>query len=238
MTYWQVFCYAVLLIKGGRSKEVIDITTETNVEVFSTNYPRPYPSEEDKEWRMSQEYGKWQIILVDFQLQNSIGCSKDYLEINEENSQPKRLCGRKSKQSIISIGSKVRLHFHSDDQDEARGFRLTVKRLMDDDDMKKKSKDEAANVSVINRMEESWMFRVLLGALGCAVLVFTVLITLLCLEMRKKRLDHRPDRFNISSFTDGGLHWPPRTRSDSKSYGRQNSNSSTAPLTQNGRFAF
>lgn len=80
---------------------------------------------------------------------------------------------------------------------------------------------------------DSWMFKVLIGSLGCATLVFTFLITFLCLEMRKKRLERRSRQFYTAN--GGVIQWPPRTRSDSKSYGRQNSNSSTAPLTRHER---
>ena len=45
---------------------------------------------------------------------------------------PKRYCGRKAKENIISTGSKVRIHFHSDETGKERGFRLTVKRLLDE----------------------------------------------------------------------------------------------------------
>lgn len=96
----------------------------------------------------------------------------------------------------------------------------------------------AAKASVYQKdqLYDSLMFKVLLGSLGCATLVFTVLITFLCLEMRKKRLERRPRQFyNVNS---GVLQWPPRPRSDSKSYGRQHSNSSTAPLTIHDRHGY
>ena len=64
---------------------MVDITTETKLDVFSTNYPQLYPSGEDKEWRLSHDYGKWLIILQDFHLESSVGCTKDFLEIIEEN---------------------------------------------------------------------------------------------------------------------------------------------------------
>ena len=68
------------------STEVIEITTETKMDVFSTNYPLPYPSLEDKEWRMSHDYGRWLIILIDLHIEYSNGCVKDYLEILEDNT--------------------------------------------------------------------------------------------------------------------------------------------------------
>lgn len=236
-SFWNVLFHVVLLSGFCCSTEVIEITTETKMDVFSTNYPQPYPSQEDKEWRMSHDYGRWLIILQDFHIGYSVGCVKDYLEILEDNTRPKRYCGRKTKENIISTGSKVRIHFHSDETGKERGFRLTVKRLLDEDDMKRKSQAEAAKASVHvyqkDQPYDSWMFKVLIGSLGCATLVFTVLITFLCLEMRKKRLERRPRQFYTAN--GGVIQWPPRTRSDSKSYGRQNSNSSTAPLTSHER---
>lgn len=232
--YRKIWFCVFLLFRAGLCWEVIEIRTETKQEISSTNYPGPYPSGEDKEWRIRHDYGQWVIIFQDFNIEESSGCMKDYLEVIEDNNRPSRYCGPKQKLDIVTQTSSVKIRFHSDADTQGKGFKLTVQPFLNEEQKKKKSQSEAATASVHVPVadEKTWMFYVLLASLGCALLVFLVLITFLCLEMRKKRMERRPKQYYI---TQSALQWPPRKRTDSKSYGRQASNSSTAPLTLDGR---
>lgn len=217
-----------LALRVCHSIDTVVIKDVTTAEIKSDNYPHPYPQNVDKEWHITHDYGRWLIVIEDMVLEESDQCSKDFLAIidGEASMQPTKFCGSRKKTQYLTSGALVKLRFHTDDENQRRGFKLTVKRMLDDEEEERKSRQNAAKGSVHYDSSAPWIMPVLVGSVGFAFIVCLGLVMFMLCEIRRKRLEK-----GSNNMANPVLQWPPRQRSNSKSYGRQASNSSTAPLT-------
>ncbi|CDW53687.1 cubilin [Trichuris trichiura] len=115
-------------IACGSSFEVNDVEQV----LTSPSFPLAYPNDANCSWTIFVKEGRTiQVVFSTFQLQDSINCTKDYLEIFNGDSMDApslgRFCGSSFTQSpIVSTSSEMIIQFVSDGSISATGFSLSV----------------------------------------------------------------------------------------------------------------
>ncbi|XP_030624670.1 LOW QUALITY PROTEIN: cubilin [Chanos chanos] len=104
----------------------------------SPNYPDAYPSNVECVWTITSSPGnRLQLSFIMFQLQESQGCTHDFLEIREGNSTGAlvgRFCGNSLPSNYTSIiGHVLWIKFVSDASVSGPGFRATFSHLYGND---------------------------------------------------------------------------------------------------------
>ncbi|XP_072025693.1 uncharacterized protein [Amphiura filiformis] len=95
--------------------------------IKSPNYPGTYPSEANCEWNIvTEESNHVSIKFSTFELEESVGCYYDYIEIFDGDSDRQPLlgkfCGTNMPRTITSSSNKLTLLFRSDSSIERLGF--------------------------------------------------------------------------------------------------------------------
>ncbi|GBP07541.1 Cubilin homolog [Eumeta japonica] len=98
--------------------------------IASPGSPGKYPPNRDCNWEISVDFGKRiQINFFLLDLENHSNCSFDYLEIFDGNSRTDPLLGRYCNaslpQPVLSAGSNILIHFHSDAFTSGGGFQIS-----------------------------------------------------------------------------------------------------------------
>jgi len=97
-------------------------------QVTSPNYPFNYPNNVFSEEIEigSREGGGLELTFQDFVLEQSEGCSFDFVQVIDKSSgeSSEKLCGSELPDPITSTGNMT-IVFHSDSSDRFRGFRAT-----------------------------------------------------------------------------------------------------------------
>lgn len=105
-----------------------DVFSKKQFVLESINYPSSYPPNSDCSYLIKGPYCPtyFQFQFLDFQLENSVGCTKDRLEVENLDA----LCGSRSgiKNYFSEIGA-LQVHFKSDGEGSGRGFKISVTRL-------------------------------------------------------------------------------------------------------------
>ncbi|KAK2531299.1 Cubn [Columba livia] len=104
----------------------------------SPGYPEPYPLNTECVWMILSSPGnRLQLSFIAFQLEDSAGCTKDYLEIREGNNTgvlAGRFCGNSLPSNYTStVGHILWVKFVSDSSGTAVGFRATFSHLYGND---------------------------------------------------------------------------------------------------------
>ena len=105
------------------------ITTSGSV-ITSPNYPNDYQSFKNCEVRV-QMMGRIHITFLDFHLETSSSCEKDYLDIYGDQISSSeqigtRLCGDMTPRPMVSASSSLHFLFLSDNATVGSGFRILV----------------------------------------------------------------------------------------------------------------
>lgn len=138
--YYQCFCQNTSVsdkIKDGETNATIErkinlecggIFTQKQTVLESPNYPSNYPSNQDCSYLIQGPECPTYFVLqfLDFSLEESLGCSKDRLEIENQDALCKKPAGVKTYRSQNGI---LVLKFVSNGQGSGRGFRILVTRL-------------------------------------------------------------------------------------------------------------
>ncbi|XP_071370494.1 low-density lipoprotein receptor-related protein 12 [Centroberyx affinis] len=95
--------------------------------ITSPGWPFQYPSRLNCSWSIRAKPGDTVTIsFQDFDLQGSHRCSSDWLSVSSYRSlEGLRVCGSSLPPPFISSQDHVWIHFHSDDSQAAKGFRLS-----------------------------------------------------------------------------------------------------------------
>ncbi|XP_068201168.1 uncharacterized protein [Palaemon carinicauda] len=107
------------------------IISASTYSIHSPSYPLAYPSNSFCTWavfKASSNVCQLQIKLLDFDVENSSGCAKDYLQIGGQ----ERLCGRRYPGEIRKYhfsGNRLNLCFRSDIYGSGRGFSAEITQL-------------------------------------------------------------------------------------------------------------
>ncbi|XP_062137785.1 cubilin homolog [Drosophila sulfurigaster albostrigata] len=93
-------------------------------------YPLNYSSGLDCVWQVVTGAGRQMELQLDlFELENSTNCHADWLEVrngmNNQSALIGRFCGTNMPRRIPSFSNQIYLHFHTNDVNQARGFRLS-----------------------------------------------------------------------------------------------------------------
>ncbi|NWR74432.1 CUBN protein, partial [Centropus unirufus] len=104
----------------------------------SPGYPEPYPLSTECVWTILSSPGnRLQLSFMEFQMEESAGCTKDYLEIREGNDTGPltgRFCGKSLPSNYTStVGHVLWVKFVSDSSDTDVGFRATFSHLYGND---------------------------------------------------------------------------------------------------------
>ncbi|NWX82451.1 CUBN protein, partial [Nothoprocta pentlandii] len=104
----------------------------------SPGYPDPYPLDTECVWKILSSPGnRLQLSFIAFQVEESDGCTKDYLEIREGNETgvlAGRFCGNSLPLNYTStVGHVLWVKFVSDSSITAGGFRVTFSHLYGND---------------------------------------------------------------------------------------------------------
>ncbi|NXD11879.1 CUBN protein, partial [Nothocercus nigrocapillus] len=104
----------------------------------SPGYPEPYPLDTECVWKILSSPGnRLQLSFIAFQVEQSDGCTKDYLEIREGNETgvlAGRFCGNSLPVNYTStVGHVLWVKFVSDSSITAGGFRVTFSHLYGND---------------------------------------------------------------------------------------------------------
>uniref|UniRef100_A0A8B9N9X7 Cubilin n=1 Tax=Accipiter nisus TaxID=211598 RepID=A0A8B9N9X7_9AVES len=104
----------------------------------SPGYPEPYPLNTECVWTILSSPGnRLQLSFITFQMEDSSGCSKDYLEIREENDTGTlagRFCGNSLPSNYTStVGYVLWVKFVSDSSGTGVGFKATFSHLYGND---------------------------------------------------------------------------------------------------------
>lgn len=200
----MIFLFGLLLMPGNIEAETI--YDRTNLKVKTNNYPGNYPGNSTQAWLFRSAYGFWSIYIDRFDLQYSIKCEADYLEITDSVANfTSKYCGLKQKGNLYnSNGSVVRLIFKSDASVQHTGFHLEVLHFVREDEMtkelEKREKQKSAKLQVTLEKEEidSRIFYALVSALGVALLVLTIL-SVYCIVsiIQKNRREDRCHQRNV-----------------------------------------
>ncbi|XP_077987002.1 cubilin-like [Glandiceps talaboti] len=92
--------------------------------IQSTNYPQAYPANQDCTYDITNGNGCVSVTFLAFNLEDSVDCTKDYLEI-QDTSYPdltRKVCGVAIPQPWVSSSGSVDINFHSDGDNEGTGF--------------------------------------------------------------------------------------------------------------------
>ncbi|XP_070534683.1 protein SpAN-like isoform X2 [Ptychodera flava] len=103
----------------------------TTGEITSTNYPLPYPHNQDCSWTIQVSPGsKIAFIFEDFDVESSMfpdfPCRYDYIALrnsHESLSDAIRYCGSSLPQCFTSVTNEIQVYFHSDFSAARRGFK-------------------------------------------------------------------------------------------------------------------
>ncbi|XP_062489682.1 cubilin isoform X1 [Pezoporus occidentalis] len=104
----------------------------------SPGYPEPYPLNTECVWRILSSPGnRLQLSFIVFQVEDSSGCTKDYVEIREGNDTGRlvgRFCGNFLPSNYTPvIGHVLWVKFVSDSSGTDTGFRATFSHLYEND---------------------------------------------------------------------------------------------------------
>ncbi|XP_013797015.2 cubilin [Apteryx mantelli] len=104
----------------------------------SPGYPQPYPLNTECVWKILSSPGnRLQLSFIAFQVEQSNGCTKDYLEIREGNETGMlagRFCGDSLPLNYTStVGHVLWVKFVSDSSGTGGGFRVTFSHLYGND---------------------------------------------------------------------------------------------------------
>ncbi|NXY42567.1 CUBN protein, partial [Ceuthmochares aereus] len=104
----------------------------------SPGYPEPYPLNTECVWTILSSPGnRLQLSFIDFQMEDSTSCTKDYLEIREGNDTGTlagRFCGKSLPSNYTSmVGHVLWVKFVSDRSGTDVGFRATFAHLYGND---------------------------------------------------------------------------------------------------------
>ena len=101
--------------------------------VQSPNYPNDYGNNVDCTIKVRlSAYEVVSLEILDFNVQHSSFCDKDFLEIRDgdpnESKLIAKICGGYTKNStdFKSSGNTMHVRFHSNDESTAKGFRIKV----------------------------------------------------------------------------------------------------------------
>uniref|UniRef100_A0A667XJ00 Low density lipoprotein receptor-related protein 12 n=1 Tax=Myripristis murdjan TaxID=586833 RepID=A0A667XJ00_9TELE len=94
--------------------------------ITSPGWPFQYPSRVNCSWNIRAKPGDTiTISFQDFDLQGSHRCSSDWMSISSYRSlEGLRVCGSSLPPPYVSSQDHVWVHFHSDDSQQGKGFRL------------------------------------------------------------------------------------------------------------------
>ena len=97
---------------------------------FTPNYPTPYGPNLDCEWIIRvPDDEKLVLGFNEFHLESSQGCSADYVEIRDGNTESDvllgRYCGTTAPMMIKASADTVWFKFHSNDRISGKGFEVT-----------------------------------------------------------------------------------------------------------------
>ena len=101
--------------------------TGTNGEVKSPNYPDDYDNNLDCFWNITVAANKnVEIMFREMNIESVSSCSSDFIKIYDVNSAKDfgKFCGNKLPDLLLSSGNMVTIHFHTDNQQSGKGFRL------------------------------------------------------------------------------------------------------------------
>ncbi|XP_055377129.1 cubilin homolog [Condylostylus longicornis] len=115
-----------------------NVLVETDViHLRSPNFPLKYDPNTDCEWSVTSTFNKrFQINVLFTDIEESILCAKDYLELFNSNDQNEntliwKYCGNNIPilSQFNSTTHKMVIKFHSDNSTEKAGFNIAIKRL-------------------------------------------------------------------------------------------------------------
>ena len=106
---------------------IVDVPGST---IITPNYPDPYDTNLDCKLTLTFE-DRVSIVFEDFYLESGSTCQRDWLEVHDgEDSNSsligEKLCGYDIPSPIESSGNSMTLVFHSDDNDNYRGFKIVA----------------------------------------------------------------------------------------------------------------
>jgi len=94
--------------------------------IQSTNYPSAYPANQDCSYNITNDVACVSIVFLALNLESSVSCSKDYLELQDANypELTERYCGSAVPNPWVSSSGEVDIIFHSDGDTEGTGYFL------------------------------------------------------------------------------------------------------------------
>ena len=96
--------------------------------INTPDYPNMYPNEIDCYWTIIDPLGRrLKLHSFSYEIEGSSTCYYDYLKIYEaenENTMAAKICGNVNHDDVVSEGTTLRLHFHSDSAVQAKGFKI------------------------------------------------------------------------------------------------------------------
>ena len=104
-------------------------TVDTKTQMMNTpGYPDVYPNQIDCYWTIKAPLGlRLKLHSFSYAIEYSSTCNFDYLKIYEEESEnttAAKICGYDGNHDgAVSEGTTLRLHFHSDNWANAKGFK-------------------------------------------------------------------------------------------------------------------
>ncbi|KAM4677967.1 ovochymase-1 [Discoglossus pictus] len=106
---------------------ILDLLPAGSAEVKSPGYPSPYPNTQDCKWIIYSSAGKnIKLVILDLSLEDSRNCTWDFLNVHDGPNNSSQLlgslCGLKTGIVLLSSGSFLTLHFHTDKSVGDRGF--------------------------------------------------------------------------------------------------------------------
>ncbi|XP_066975955.1 cubilin-like [Macrobrachium rosenbergii] len=107
------------------------IISSSSYSIHSPSYPLAYPSDSFCTWavfKVASNVCQLQVKLLDFDVEDSSGCAKDYLQVGYQ----ERLCGRRYPGEIRTYhfsGNRLSLCFRSDIYGSGRGFSAEITQL-------------------------------------------------------------------------------------------------------------
>ncbi|XP_067665916.1 cubilin-like [Haliotis asinina] len=118
-------------IKAGHfnTSQEMSLSADYHDKYFeSTNYPFNYPSNIESTWTIqTNDYNQVKIAVIDSRLENSVGCSNDYVEAFDGSDSSAASLGRwcgESQPNKTSSGSFMFLIFRTNSHTSGSGFRI------------------------------------------------------------------------------------------------------------------
>lgn len=195
-------------------QKIITKTSEPT-EVKSKNYPKNYPADQYMNWIFNQTAGKWAMTINDFHLEDSQHCENDYMLIRRSNSKsvaPLKLCGNVFSHSYVSDGPYLHIEFHSNSQEESKGFSITVQYLLDEADVRQFiGQAKGKEVKLLTEKENQELFIGLLCVLSIAAVLFFSMLGCFVVGLMKRHHENVLQR-NMVTMLHAQMSNPPIER--------------------------